>query len=327
MNTWLVGCADAWAPEIRERIVAAAPPGFEVEFGNASDPQGWRDLIARSDFLLLAANPMTADMIGAAPRLRLIHKWGIGFDDIDLAAAGREGVGVAITAGANAHAVAEHTIMLMLATLRRLSVVDRALREGRWLFKEMRVQCLQLSGRTVGLVGFGNIGRAVARRLSGFDVTILYHDPRPAAPEVERTLGATRLPFDELLARADVLSLHCPGGEENRHMMGAAQFARMRRGAVLVNAARGELVDPAALHAALTDGTLMGAGLDVFEREPPVAGDPLLALDNVTLSPHTAASVLDNVGRVARHAFGNMQRVVDGVALAEADVVVPHGRS
>ena len=326
MNTWLVGCADAWAPEIRERIVAAAPDGFELEFASPADPSAWGSLLARSDFLLLAANRMTPAMIGAAGRLRLIHKWGIGFDDVDLPAAAAAGVGVAITAGANAHAVAEHTVMLMLATLRKLSVVDRALRDGHWLFKEMRVQCLQMSGRTVGLVGFGNIGRAVAKRLAGFEVEVLYHDPRPAPREVERALGATLVPLDDLLARSDIVSLHCPGGTENHHLIGRAQFARMRRGAVLVNAARGELVDQAALVDALMDGTLMGAGLDVFEQEPPAAGNPLLGLENVTLSPHTAASVLDNVGRVASHVFRNMQRVANNEALPDADTVVAPGR-
>jgi phosphoglycerate dehydrogenase-like enzyme len=322
MNTWLVGCPDAWAPEIRQRIVMAAPDGFEVEFASPADPTAWNDLLRRSDFLLLAANRMTPEMLAGSPKLRLIHKWGIGYDDIDLPAADREGVGVAITAGANAHAVAEHTIMLILATLRKLSVVDRALREGRWLFKEMRVQCLQLSGRTVGLVGFGNIGRAVAKRLAGFETTVLYYDPRPAPTEIELALGATLVSFDDLLQQADVVCMHCPGGAENHHLMGAEQFARMKRGAVLINAARGELVNQAALVAALQDGTLMGAGLDVFEQEPPAADNPLLALQNVTLSPHTAASVLDNVGRVARHVFDNLQRVANGETLPKADTII-----
>jgi len=322
MNTWRVGCADAWAPEIRERIVAAAPEGFQVEFADAKDPTSWNALLRRSDFLLLAANPMTADMMAIATRLRLIHKWGIGYDDVDLAAAARDGVGVAITAGANAHAVAEHTIMLILATLRKLSVVDRALREGRWLFKEMRVQCLQLSGRTVGLVGFGNIGRAVARRLAGFETTVLYYDPVPAPTAVTQATGATLVPFETLLEQADIVSLHCPGGAANHHLISTAQFAHMKRGTLLVNSARGELVDQAALVTALGDGTLMSAGLDVFEQEPPNADNPLLALQNVTLSPHTAASVLDNVGRVARHVFGNMRLVANGEQIPEADVVV-----
>ncbi len=326
MNTWLVGCADAWAPEIRERIIAAAPDGFTLEFADTKDAASWNALLERSDFLLLAANQMNSDMMSKASRLRLIHKWGIGYDDVDLAAAAREGVGVAITAGANAHAVAEHTIMLILATLRKLSVVDRALREGRWLFKEMRVQCLQLSGRTVGLVGFGNIGRAVARRLVGFETTVLYYDPIEAPEDVTRATGAKLVPFETLLEQSDIVSLHCPGGSANHHLIGAAQFARMKHGAVLVNAARGELVNQAALVTALGDGTLMGAGLDVYEQEPPNADNPLLNLQNVTLSPHTAASVLDNVGRVARHVFANMLRVANGEVLPDADVIVPPRR-
>lgn len=322
MNTWTVGCPDAWAPEIRAQIESTLPDGFRLDFADAAAGRPAETVIAESDFLLLGPVTMTAELTQSAKHLRLIHKWGIGVDTIDLPAAEQAGIGVAITAGANAHAVAEHTIMLMLATLRRLSVVDRALRDGRWLFKEMRAQCLQLSGKTVGLVGLGNIGRAVAQRLAGFDTTILYYDPRRAPAEVEKRLNAQWVPFDTLLQRAQILSIHCPGGAENRHLIGAETFARMQQNAVLINAARGEIVDPAALLEALTNGKLMGAGLDVFEDEPPLADNPLLQLQNVTLTPHTAASVLDNVARVAKHAFDNMQRVVRNEALPQADVIV-----
>lgn len=322
MNTWTIGCPDAWAPEIRAQIEEVLPEGFRLDFADATAGRPWETIVAESDFVLLASSRITANLLQSASHLRLIHKWGIGVDTIDLGAAKAAGIGVAITAGANAHAVAEHTIMLMLATLRRLSVVDRALREGRWLFKEMRAQCLQLSGKKVGLLGFGNIGRAVAQRLAGFDTTVLYYDPRRAPPDVEARLNAQFVPFATLLERSQIFSIHCPGGEENRHLIGAEAFAQMPRNAVLINAARGEIVDPAALLAALTDGTLMGAGLDVFEDEPPTADNKLLHLQNVTLTPHTAASVLDNVGRVAEHAFANMQRVVRGEALPAADLII-----
>jgi phosphoglycerate dehydrogenase-like enzyme len=327
MNTWTIGCPDAWAPEIRTQIESALPDGFRLDFADAAAGRPWTNVVADADFLLLASSRMTAELIGSASHLRLIHKWGIGVDSIDLPAAEQAGIGVAITAGANAHAVAEHTVMLILATLRRLSVVDRALREGRWLFKEMRAQCLQLSGKTVGLVGLGNIGRAVAQRLGGFDTTILYYDPRRAPPDVEARLQAQFVPFETLLERAQILSIHCPGGAENHHLIDAAAFARLPRNAVLINAARGEIVDPAALLTALTDGTLMGAGLDVFEDEPPAADNKLLHLENVTLTPHTAASVLDNVARVARHAFANMERVVRGEPLPAADLIVAPRRA
>lgn len=327
MNTWLIGCPDEWAPEIRQQIEDAVPAGFQVRFPDPDVPGAADDIIAQSDFLLLAIKQMTAPLIRSAAHLRLIHKWGIGVDSIDLAAAKQAGIGVAITAGANAHAVAEHTMLLMLATLRRLSLVDRALREGRWLFKEMRARCRQLSGKTVGLVGLGNIGRSVARRLSGFDVDVIYYDPRRAPPDIESALKAAFVPFETLLERADIISLHCPGGAANRHLIAAAQLSRMKHGAVFINTARGDLVDEPALYDALSTGRLMGAGLDVFDPEPPEADNRLLSLENVTITPHTAGSVLDNVGRVARHAFDNMQRVLRQEPLPEPDLILPVRRN
>ena len=321
-NSWLIGCPNAWAPEVQAVIVAAAPPGFNVVFADFDDPIAWPHLAAESDFMLMAAEPVSAALLASAPKLRLIHKWGIGVDSIDLPAAEAAGIGIAITAGGNAHAVAEHTIALMLAVLRRLPLVDHAMREGRWLFKEMRVQCQQVVGKTIGIVGAGNIGRAVARRLQGFEATVTYYDPRRVPPDLEAKWSLTYVSMDQLLAESHIVTLHCPGGAENRHMIGAAEFARMRKGAVLINAARGEIVDETALVAALESGHLMGAGLDVYEQEPPPADHPLLAFDNVVLSPHTAASVFDNVERIARHAFTNMQRVLNGEALPEADAII-----
>jgi phosphoglycerate dehydrogenase-like enzyme len=326
MNRWRVGCPDAWAGEVQQAIKAAAPSALEVVFADGRNPDSWRDLVAESDFLLLAAETMDASLLATARKLRLIHKWGIGVDAIDLPAAREAGVGVAITAGANAHAVAEHTVMLMLATLRRLPLIDHAMREGRWLFKEMRVQCQQVLGKTVGIVGAGNIGRAVARRLQGFEANLVYYDPVRVPPDLERAWGLTFVPMDRLLAQSHIVTLHCPGGEENRHLIGAEAFAKMRKGAVFINAARGEIVDEQALVAALRSGQLMGAGLDVYELEPPGADHPLLAFDNVVMSPHTAASVFDNVERTARHVFNNMMRVLEGEPLPEADVVVPPRR-
>jgi len=322
MTTWTVAAPDAWAPEIQQEMTKALPKELVLRFSGAPGSASQRELLAGADFLLAGPQPVTAEVIAAAPHLCLIHKWGIGVDSIDLDAARSAGVGVAITAGANAHAVAEHAVMMILATLRRLPFVDRELRHGNWLFKEMRAQCRQLSGRTVGILGLGNIGRAVARRLCGFDVEIIYYDPARADAEIESRLGATYVEFEELLARADILTIHCPGGAENRHFIGAQELNAMRDEAILINTARGEIVDSDALLAALRTGTLFGAGLDVFEEEPLVSGEPLLALNNVALSPHTAASVLDNVPRTARHAFDNMLRVGRGEPIPEQDAII-----
>lgn len=317
---WQVGCLGPWAPAVQEIMRSAAPGVLELQFSDDDDP-GRQTLINRSDFLFVHS-PLSGAMLSGASRLRLIQKWGIGVDKIDLAAAERLGIPVTITAGANASPVAEHAVMLMLAVLRRLSLADRGLREGRWLHSEIRPQSLQLRHKTVGIVGLGNIGKMVARKLRGFETETLYYDPVRPTPDLERELAVRFEPYDDLLARSDIVTLHCPGGAENRHLLNAAAIAGMKPAAVLINAARGELVDDAALLDALRSGRIAGAGLDVFEPEPLAADSPYLQFDNVVLTPHTAASVMDNVANVARHAFANMMRVVHGEPLPQADLVV-----
>ncbi len=320
-NRYRVACIGrAFGPEAQAIIREAAPDEIEVAFDMAVD-ESTLPLVQASDFILVTA-PVTERMMRQSPRLRMVHKWGIGVDKIDLEAAEREGVYVAITAGGNAAAVAEHTIMLILATLRRLSFADRTMREGRWLYTEMRPNCRKLQGKTVGILGFGNIGRAVGRRLRGFETEILYYDPRRAPEAVEAEIGASYVRFDELLERSDVLTIHCPGGGDNKNLIGAAEFSRMKMGAALVNAARGDIVDESAMVAALRSGQLLGAGLDAFEREPLPPSSELTALDNVVLTPHSAGSVIDNVAPVAQHAFRNMLRLANGEAIPDSDLVV-----
>lgn len=323
-----IGSLDVWTPTIQELVRANLPAGFTIRFAASYDPAEQTAIVSEADVVLTGWAEVTGEMIRAAPRLRMIQKWGIGVDRIDLETARREGVVVAITAGGNADAVAEHAVMLMLAVYRRLPFVDRSVREGRWLFAEMRERCFALHGRTVGLLGFGSIGRLVARRLRGFDVHIVYFDPVRPDPAVEHELGASYRPFDELLRESDIVSLHLPGGPDNRNLIGADAFAAMKHGAVLINTARGELVDEDALCDALASGRLGGAGLDTFSSEPPSPDARLLRFDQVVLTPHTAGSVLDDVERVARHAFRNIVSVLHDGPIAEADVVVlPSQRS
>ena len=185
-------------------------------------------------------------------------------------------------------------------------------------------QAYQLSGKTVGLLGFGNVGRMVAHRLAGFDVEILYHDIRRAR-SVEKSLRATPVSFEELLARSDVVSVHVPLTKVTRGMVDAAAMAQMKTGAILINAARGEIVDEGALYDALVSGKLHGAGLDVYATEPADADNPLFKLDQVVVTPHTAGSVIDLVADIARHAFNNMQSVLSGRPLSPNDVIVAAG--
>ncbi|OZI23775.1 dehydrogenase [Bordetella genomosp. 9] len=319
---YVVAFLDVMAPPVRTAIAAAAPAGFQVRFADSGEPEAQAALAREADFILAGWQPVTAAMIAAAPGLRMVHKWGIGYDKIDVEAARRHGVAVAITSGANAGPVAEHAIALMLAVYRRLPYVDRSTRAGVWLKSDMRSVCYQLAGKTVGLLGFGNIARMLAHRLRGFDVDIRYSSRRPADAETERRLNVRQVDMDELLACSDILSVHLPLTDQTRGIIGEAAILRMKDGAVIVNTARGGIVDEAALYRALADGKLGGAGLDVFDQEPASASNPLFTLDNVVVTPHGAGAVMDNVGYVASRAFGNMQRVLQGQPIDPADLVV-----
>ncbi|MGE0797552.1 MAG: 2-hydroxyacid dehydrogenase [Lautropia sp.] len=321
MKKYRVAFLDVMAPNVRAAIAAAGQPEFEVEFAEQGQPNG--GLLPNADFIITGTEPMTSAMFTAAPRVRLIQKWGIGVDKIDLDAARRAGVPVAITFGANAGPVSELAIALMLGVYRRLPFVDRKLRQGVWLKSEMRSICYQISGKTVGLLGFGNIGRMVAHRLRGFDAEVIYTDIRKADPVTEKALRARQVPLEQLLALSDIVSVHVPLDKTTRGLVGAKAFATMKDGAILINTARGGIVDETALHAALTSGRLRGAGLDVFGVEPPDPSNPLLQLDQVVLSPHIGGGVFDNVDYVARRSFGNMRAVIAGEPIAKEDIVVP----
>lgn len=316
-----IASLDVWTPRIQEIVREALPSGYEIAFASSYARHEQMALAAEADAILTGWAEVDSEMIRAAPRLRAIQKWGIGVDRIDLAAAASRGVTVAIAAGCNASPVAEHAVMLMLSVYRRLSEVDRSMRDGRWIFADMRDRCYSLRQKTVGLVGFGNTGRSVARKLSGFEAKVTYFDPKRPDASVESALGATFAPMDRLLAESDVISLHLPGGRQNRHLFAAEAFTQMKKGAVLINTARGDLVDEKALCDALAAGHLMGAGLDVYDPEPPAPGSRLTSFDQVVLTPHTSGSVIDNVASVAAHAFGNIVAILAGLPIAAADRV------
>ncbi|TBU92790.1 phosphoglycerate dehydrogenase [Phytopseudomonas dryadis] len=254
---------------------------------------------------IVAFTPISARVLDALPNLRLVCKHGVGVDNIDLDAARERGVWVCNVPGANRHAVADFTFALLLALARRIPQADRLTRLGEW----PRLFGIGVHGKTLGIVGLGNIGREVARRARGFDMQVLAHEPYPA-PGLEAQLGVELCSLDELCARSDFISLHVGLDAATRHLIDAAALARMKPGAMLINAARGGVVDEDALHAALRDGRIAGAALDAFEQEPPY-GSALLGLDSVIATSHIAGyteealtalslACVDNVIRVAR---------------------------
>ncbi|HEU5322192.1 MAG TPA: 2-hydroxyacid dehydrogenase, partial [Methylomirabilota bacterium] len=245
--------------------------------------------------------------------LRLVQLLSAGYDRVDVEAARKAGVPVANNGGANATAVAEHTLMLALAVLKRLVRFHNDVVAGRWrVGGSGEPGVYELAGRTLGIVGLGNIGRKVARRAAAFDMRVQYHDVARLAEDAEDALGVRFVLLDELLRSSDVVSLHVPLDDSTRHLLGARELALMKPDAVLINTCRGPVVDEAALYEALAGGRLAGAGLDVLVEEPPPPTHPLLALPNVTLTPHSAGPTWENWTARFRNGFDNIQRVAAG---------------
>ena len=296
-----------YPPAVRAIIATSAPPEIDLRLATTSEPDAIRTLVADADVFVGGSWPITAAVMDCAPRLKLIHKWGVGVEKIDLDAARARGIQVAITAGANAQAVAELALLLMLMVLRRIPEAQADLRAGRWSEGQAvaRSQARQLRGKRVGLVGLGNVGREVAIRVRAFGAQVAYFDIRRATPREERALGLIYQPLDDLLVSADVVSLHTPYVVATRGLLSRARIASLKPGAIVINTARGELVDEAALADALRSGRVGGAGLDVLTGEPPAPDNPLLAMDlpNVVATPHIGGSVFDLVADIAAHVF------------------------
>ncbi len=247
------------------------------------------------------------------PKLRLVQLTSAGYDRVDIEAARKAAVPVATNGGANAIAVSEHTILLMLAVYKRLVRYHNDVVAGKWRSPNLAEgRVYELSGKTLGLVGLGNIGKKVARRAAAFDMSVQYYDIARLNEDQEDALGARFVLFEELLRTSDVVSLHVPLTDSTRSLLGSKEFALMKPTAILINTCRGPVVDETALHHALTKGQIAGAGLDVLIEEPPPANHPIFSLPNVTLTPHSAGPTWENWTARFRNGFDNIQRVASG---------------
>ena len=268
--------------------------------------------LARADGLIVRLFAVDAAAMDAAPGLKVIGKHGVGVDNIDLAAATERGIVVANTPGLNATAVAEAAVSMMLSVLKCVPAQHRAVVEHRFFEVRNQARLGELTGKTLGVIGAGPAGGKVAQICArGFAMRVLVYDPYIGDDRVA-ALGAERAPtLRALLAAADVVTVHTPLSDETRSMIDAAALAQMRPSAILINTARGPVVDEAALARALADGKIRGAGLDVFADEPPAADSPLLGLANVVLSPHTAGGTEESLKRLA---IGAADAVLDVLA-------------
>lgn len=257
-----------------------------------------------------AITPVGQDVINALPQLKMIHSEGVAFNAIDIAAAQKRGIFVCNNKGCNAGSVAEHTIMLMLMALRRGITGHQAVKAGQQIqFKEqfMVSSAPELGEQTVGIVGLGDIGTAAAKLLRPFGCSLYYYSAHRRPPEIERELGISYLPLEELAAKCDILSLHCAVNAQTTHMVNEAFLSHMKQGAILVNTARGQLVDNLAVRTALLDGRLGGLAIDTLDPEPTPADHPLVDLppeiaDHAVYSPHLGGIT----GGVFRRAHQNM---------------------
>jgi phosphoglycerate dehydrogenase-like enzyme len=297
---------------VMEIARSLTPAGFELLVADFGTPEFYA-AAAQAEYYVGLARQMGGEFFRSAPKLKLVQLLSAGYDRVDVEAARKAGVPVANNGGANAIAVAEHTLMLMLAVLKRVVRFHNDVVAGKWRvggFDDQRVY--ELSRRTLGIVGLGNIGKKVARRAAAFDMSVQYYDIARLTEAEEDALGVRFVLLPELLRTSDVVSLHVPLDDSTRNMLGAAEFAQMKPGAILINTCRGPVVDEAALCQALQSGQVAAAGLDVLVEEPPAKNHPLFALPNVTLTPHSAGPTWENWTARFRNGFDNVQRVAAG---------------
>ena len=304
--------APKYSEEVMQIARALAPPGFELAVADQGTPEFIEAAHDAEYFLGFARGGMAGEFFRSAPKLKLVQLTSAGYDRVDIEAARKAKVPVANNGGANAIAVSEHAIMLMLAVLKRLVFHHNNVAAGKWRVGDMGDRVFEASGRTLGIVGLGNIGKKVARRAQAFDMKVQYYDILRLTEDQEDALGVRFVLFAELLRTSDVVTLHVPLTDRTRKMIGTRELEMMKPSAVLVNTCRGPVVDEDALYKALTTGQIAGAGLDVMVEEPPSPKHQVLTLPNVTLTPHSAGPTWENWTSRFRNAFDNIQRVENG---------------
>lgn len=266
--------------------------GLPVELKAVDTPEAY-EAMTDAEIMILRIFKAPKAVIERNPNLKMIMRWGAGFDSVDIEAAGQRGILVTNTPGANADAVSELAVLLMLAVGRKILCHTACLRKGVWSKNDFINSSFTLVNKTVGILGAGNIGRKVAQRVQAFGAKTVYYDPFRLSEEREKAFHLKYMPLDELLPMADIITLHLPLTDDTRHMIDAAAIERMKTGAIIINTARGGLVDDCALFKAVQNGKLLGAGLDGVEREPLQPDDELFTNDNIIVTPHVGGGTAD----------------------------------
>ena len=300
-------------PKIVKAILSFNPKGFNTVVLDGKSPEAQQiEAVRDADFIMNFRAKVSEPFLRAAKKAKLLQVLSAGYDQFDLKLLRELKLPVANNGGANSWAVADHAVLAMLTLYRRMLHADPAVRAGKWNAPIDGLNTFEMANKVVGIMGFGNIGQKVAKRVQAFDAQVQYYDKYPLTPEREGELNAKRVTLEELFRTSDIISCHAPFTRETHHVVGKKYLAMMKPSAIIINTSRGEVVDEAALYEALRDRKIAGAGLDVFEQEPVDPKNPLLTLDNVVVSPHTAGTTWDTWFRRADFAYRNFQRVWSG---------------
>ena len=316
---------DKVTAEMEKAALAATPEGIDLLFTEPRSAEARKGTFEEAEYYLVTYFGVPAEVIDRGSSLKMIQRTGAGYDHVDVEYAKSKNIPVALAMGSNATSVAELAIAHILTLYRKMHLLNPMAKEGVWDAWKYRHESYEIFGKTIGVVGAGAIGRAVIQRLRAFEPgKILYYDSFRHPPEKEKELGITHTSLENLLLKSDIVTLHLPLFKETRHLINKTNLALMKKTAILINTARGPIVDEEALVEAVSAGKIAGAGLDVFDPEPFVKGSKVLSLDNIVTTPHIGAATVDNFIRVITVCMDNILRcergeeirhVVNGVVL------------
>lgn len=308
MNKKTILLTNHYPKEPLDIVMSELPEGFELKMLEENSQENIEKHVPEADYILASGRvKINSSVLEKAKKLKMIQRTGVGLDSLDLEEIEKLNIPLYVNQGVNAESVAEHTILLILACLRKVTVVHQNTRNGIWKKQQQGVQTFELAGKIVGLIGMGNIAKNVVRLLKAFNANILYYDLNRIEKDKEKELGVTYCSIDEILCKSDIISLHCPLTESTKHIINESSIEKMKNGAVLVNTARGGLVNTKALVAALNSGHVSYAGLDVHEEEPLPDSNEIRKCENVILTPHIGGVTYDSFRTMMHDAMRNIQ--------------------
>ena len=314
MERYKIASFDYATEDIYEVIRDQFPENFELITLETGTLEDRIDKAREADFIIAATGSIPTEAIRAAKKLKMIQQQGVGFDKTDVDLATKLGIEVCITPEGTSNGVAEHVVLLILAVYKKIVKISNEMYEGKFPMWDYRTQCFEIHGKTIGFLGFGRIAREAAKRLQGFEPKIIFYDNYvKLSKEEQEELNVTQVTdLDELLKLSDVISVYVPSIDESRGMINKEFFSKMKKTAIFINTARGDLVNEQDFFDAINNKVIAGAGIDVFPKEPLLADNPYIKLENVTLTPHISAGTVDALKTKINHVCANINRFING---------------